>query len=65
MEVYNEDLYIFGGKNAFRANNYLWKFSFGTNEYTALSTGNYNSPTSISFSTCYNIDHQIYIMYGL
>ena len=34
MEVYNDDLYLFGGKNEFHAINTLWKFSLGSNEYT-------------------------------
>ena len=33
MEVYNDDLYLFGGKNEFNAHNVVWKFNLGTNEY--------------------------------
>ena len=33
MEVYNDDLYLFGGKNEFNAHNLVWKFNLGTNEY--------------------------------
>ena len=65
MEVYNDDMYIFGGKNEFRSNKYLWKFNLGSNEYTLLSTLNYNSPTEVSYSTCYAIGHNLYIMYGV
>ena len=51
MEVYNDDLYIFGGKNDFNAKRELWKFNLGSKEYTALS-GNYFSPNSVAYSNC-------------
>ena len=51
MEVYKEDLYIFGGKNEFSANNYLWKFNLGPNEYKLLSRGDYYSPPELAYST--------------
>ena len=57
MEIYNEDLYIFGGKSEFRLNHILWKFNFVSNEYILLSEGNYNSPTPVAYSTCYAIGH--------
>ena len=65
MELYNEEIYIFGGKNNLRANNYVWKFSLGSNEYTLLSEGNYNSPVAMSYSTCYTVGDKMYIMYGI
>ena len=65
MEVYNDDLYIFGGKNEFRSNNLLWKFNLGSNEYTLLSSEKYNSPTAVAYSTCYAIHHKMYVIYGV
>lgn len=65
METYNDDVYIFGGKSKFRSHNYVWKFNLGSNKYTLLSEGNYNSPTAASYSTCYVIGHQMHIMYGV
>ena len=65
MEVYDENLYIFGGKNDFRSNNNLWKFNMGPNEYTPISLGKYNSPITLSYSTCYTLDNKMYIMYGI
>ena len=66
MEAYNDDLYIFGGKNEFHANSQLWKYNLGSNEYILLSDGkNYNSPTEVAYSTCYAIEDKIYVMYGI
>ena len=65
MEVYNDDLYLFGGKNEFRAYNQLWKFNLGSGEYTLLSDKNYQSPNAVAYSTCYAISNKMYIVYGV
>lgn len=65
METYNDNLYIFGGKNEFRSNNLIWKFDLGTHEYTLLSRESYKIVDPVSYATCYAIENNLYIMLGL
>ena len=37
----------------------------GSKIYTLLSEGNYNTADPLSYSTCYVVDHKMYVMYGV
>ncbi|MEE4247053.1 MAG: hypothetical protein V2I33_16690 [Kangiellaceae bacterium] len=63
--VHDKDFYIYGGRTDHVSTNALWKFDMGTREYTLLSKDAYNSPDPAAFGSCFVINNQLYVGFGL
>ena len=63
MEVYNDELFLYGGKHEDSFRNELWSYNLGSNEYRAYPTG--IGIPEIAYSNCHVVGSNLYILNGI
>ncbi|MEE4248519.1 MAG: kelch repeat-containing protein, partial [Kangiellaceae bacterium] len=59
LTVFEDDLYLFGGRTDIASHNQLWQYSVGKNEWTLLSDNKFNSPKALAYSECWSYNGKL------